>query len=72
MTDLNTVLSEEAYQALLELRSSIDAIVCASDLISSGGEGNDYEALGFMFRILSARIESDLTAFFNSLCLSRS
>lgn len=69
MTNSNAVLNEEVYQSFSSLRSSVDALVCAADLIGDGGEN---EALGYMFCILSSRIESDLTAFFNTLCLSRS
>ncbi len=63
MTDSNNVFSENVYQAFCDLRSSIDAISCAAYMIPEGGED---ESLGHLFRVLSQRVESDLTAFFNS------
>lgn len=63
MTDSNNVFSENVYQAFCELRSSIDAISCAAHMIPESGED---ESLGYLFRVLSQRVESDLTAFFNA------
>ncbi|EBJ3540261.1 hypothetical protein DSQ34_24835 [Salmonella enterica] len=63
MTDSNNVFSDNVYQAFCELRSSIDAISCAAHMIPEGGED---ENLGYLFRVLSQRVESDLTAFFNT------
>ncbi|ECN5816656.1 hypothetical protein GT147_002405 [Salmonella enterica] len=60
MTDSNIVFSDSFYQAFCDLRSSIDAIACAADMIPEGGED---ESLGHLFRVLSQRVESDLTAF---------
>lgn len=69
MTDSNTVLNEEVYQSFSVLRSSIDALVCAADLIPVGG---DDESLGRLFRLLSSHLESDLNAHFQALCSLRS
>ncbi|EIY0670744.1 hypothetical protein MMC72_005051 [Salmonella enterica] len=60
MTDSNIVFSDSFYQAFCDLWSSIDAIACAADMIPEGGED---ESLGHLFRVLSQRVESDLTAF---------
>lgn len=69
MTDSNTVFNGEVYQSFSVLRSSIDVLVCAADLIPVGG---DDESLGCLFRLLSSHIESDLNAHFQALCSSRS
>lgn len=63
MTGSNNVFSDNVYQAFCDLRSSIDAISCAAHMIPEGGE---YENLGYLFRVLSHRVESDLMAFFNT------
>ncbi|EBN8974161.1 hypothetical protein D2C17_26275 [Salmonella enterica] len=63
MTGSNNVFSEDFYQAFRDLRSSIDAISCAAHMIPEGGED---ESLGYLFRVLSQRVESDLMAFFNT------
>lgn len=69
MTGSNTVLNEELYQSFSALRLSIDALVCAADLIPVGG---DDECLGCLFRLLSYQIEADLTAHFRVLPFTRS
>ncbi|EFT5674653.1 TPA: hypothetical protein O7Y14_005040 [Salmonella enterica] len=68
MTDANTVLTEEIYQSFSVLRASVDALACAAELIPEGGED---ESLGRLFRVLSERIEGDLTAHLNAVCTSR-
>lgn len=69
MTGSNTVLNDEVYQSFCVLRSSIDALVCAADLVPAGG---DYESLGRLFRLLSSHLESDLNAHFQVFCSLRS
>lgn len=69
MTDSNIVLNDEVYQSFSALRLSIDALVCAADLIPVGG---DDESLGRLFRLLSSHLDSDLNAHFQTLCSSRS
>ncbi|WP_190274753.1 hypothetical protein, partial [Escherichia coli] len=67
--DSNTVLSDDIYQSFSVLRSSVDALVCAADLIPSGG---DDESMGHLFRVLAYRLEADLTSHLLALRLPRS
>lgn len=64
MADINNVFTETSYKAFCDLRSSIDAMLSASYLIPDNDDG---EAFAYVFRIISERAQSDLTAFFNSL-----
>ncbi|PIJ48497.1 MULTISPECIES: hypothetical protein [unclassified Erwinia] len=69
MTDLKNTLSVDVYDSFCTLRKSVDALLCAADLIPEGG---DDESLGHLFRLLSSRIETDLNVYFQTFCLSRS
>ncbi|EDD8833866.1 hypothetical protein BXO00_24405 [Salmonella enterica subsp. enterica serovar Mikawasima] len=67
MTDASIPFNSSVYDSFCELRSSIDALSCAAHLVPFGG---DDEGLGCMFRVLSERIEGDLTAHFSALASS--
>ncbi|EAA4188796.1 hypothetical protein QF20_001284 [Salmonella enterica subsp. enterica] len=64
MTDANNGFNEDIYQSFCELRASVDALAAAAHLIPHGGED---ESLGCLFRVLSERLEADLTAHFQSM-----
>lgn len=63
MADINNVFTDNVSQAFCELRSSVDAIVCASDMIPEDCES---ENIGHLFRLLSRQVDANLTAFFYS------
>lgn len=64
MTDFDRSISEEFYQSLSGIRLSIDALSCAACMVPCGG---DDESLGYLFRILSERLQGDLEALFATL-----
>ena len=64
MTDSRCSVSMPFYQSFCDLRSSIDALSCAACMVPCGG---DDESLGYLFRILSERLQGDLEALFSTL-----
>lgn len=64
MSDSDRSISEEFYQSFCGLRSSIDALSCAACMVPCGG---DDESMGYLFRILSERLQGDLEALFATL-----
>lgn len=67
MTDASIPFNSSVYDSFCDLRSSIDALSCAAHLIPCGGED---ESMGHLFRVLSERLEGDLTAHFSALASS--
>lgn len=65
MTDSRAVLTEKVYDSFSALRSSVDALICAADLIPDGGEE---QSMGRLFRLLAYHLDADLAAHFRMLC----
>ena len=63
MTDSDRSSSQEFYQSLCDLRSSIDALLCAAELLPANSE---LEPVGDLFQILGERLQADLVPVFNA------
>lgn len=64
MTDSDRSISHELHQSLCGLRSSIDALCCAAELLPANSE---LEPVGDLFQILAERLQADLVPVFNAI-----
>lgn len=64
MTDSDRSTSQDLYQSLCGLRSSIDALYCAAELMPAN---SSLEPVGDLFQILAERLQSDLVPVFNAI-----
>ncbi|EDL3486712.1 hypothetical protein CRW58_12510 [Salmonella enterica subsp. enterica serovar Newport] len=63
MTNSNFPINSELFQSLSTLRSSIDALYCAAELLLGNSE---LEPVGDLFQILAERLQGDLVVVFNA------
>lgn len=61
-----TELSEGVFESFYTMRLSVDALICASELVPVGGED---ESLGYLFRLLAYQVKADLDAHFRMLAM---
>ncbi|HHK8784727.1 TPA: hypothetical protein ACQZCH_002878 [Escherichia coli] len=64
MINSDCSMNTELFQSLSTLRSSIDALYCAADLLPGN---SDLEPVGDLFKILAERIQGDLVVVFNAV-----
>lgn len=63
MTNSNFPINSELFQSLSTLRSSIDALYCAAELLPGN---SDFEPVGDLFKILAERLQGDLVVVFDA------
>lgn len=64
MTNSDRSMNTEIFQSLSALRSSIDALYCAAELLPGNSE---LEPVGDLFQILAERLQGDLVVVFNAV-----
>lgn len=64
MTNPDRSMNTELFQSLFTLRSSIDALYCAAELLP---RKSDLEPVADLFQILAERLQGDLVVVFASV-----